>query len=291
MMSGWSTFFLLIFIVIVCLNIYGFIASCCCQRRRGFINYLLCVNCFPFYCIWALWKRRPVRRPVVMPRKKSRPPKYEQMELYPANHLFQIFNCVLSCIFHKSPISCNFTTSLSVNEAICRYAEQPPIKLRDLIDMLKENKFLDLVLNLLNGQNANFFFKILPSGSLREGYGRPLPSTSILGTDYDLMLIPDGIEVAESIEHSSAGSSSNGNPTESESDLQQKPKKLLESSDTCHGKPGKVAPLFVAMSDPNQNPETPTGFVWLKLLDTTMESWNRLCFDRITTNGGKNSNV
>ena len=35
------------------------------------------------------------------------------------------------------------------------------------------------------------------------------------------MLIPNGVEVAESIEDSSA--SSNGNPTESESDLQQKP--------------------------------------------------------------------
>lgn len=179
-----------------------------------------------------------MRRPVVMPRKKSRPPKYEQMELYPANRLFQIFNCVLSCIFHKSPISCNFTTSLSVNEAICRYAEQPPIKLRDLIDMLKENKFLDLVLNLLNGQNANFFFKILPSGSLREGYGRPLPSTSILGTDYDLMLIPDGIEVAESIEDSSAS----GNVLQL--NLSQIYNKNLEDSDNGRRKPGNIALLF-----------------------------------------------
>ena len=289
-MPAWVIFLLLIFTVIVCLNIYGFIGFFCYGRRRWFINWLLCVNCFPIYCIWSLCKSQPVRRLVVMPRKKSRPPKYEQMELYPANRLFRNFNCMLSCIFHNSPIGCNFTKSLSVNEAICRYAEQPPIKLGDLIDRLKENKFLDLVLNLLNGQNANFFFKVLPSGSLREGYGKPLPSTSTLGTDYDLMLIPDGIEVAESIEDSSAGSSGKGNPTESKSDLQQQPKRLIENSGTSRGKPGKVAPLFEAMSDPDQNPETPTGFVWLKLLDTTMESWNRLCFDRITTNGGKNSN-
>ena len=286
-MSGWGILFLIIFIVIVCLDIYGFIAFYYYRRKRSLINYLLCVNCFPFYCVWSLLKKRRL----VMPRKKSRPPKYEQVELYPANRLFRIFNCILSCIFHKSPIGCNFATSLSVNEAICRYAEQPPIKLEDLIDKLKENKFLDLVLNLLNGQNANFFFKVLPSGSLRERYGKPLPSTSILGTDYDLMLIPDGIEVTEIIEDSSAESSGNGNPTESELDLQQKPKKVIESSNTARRKPGNVAPLFEAMSDPNQNPETPTGFVWLKLLNTTMESWNRLCFDRITTNGGKNSNI
>ena len=63
--------------------------------------------------------------------------------------------------------------------------------------------------DFFNEQNANFFFKILPSGSLRKGYGKPLPSTSILGTDYDLTLVPDGIKVAESIEDSSAGSSGN----------------------------------------------------------------------------------
>ena len=38
------------------------------------------------------------------------------------------------------------------------------------------------------------------------------------------------------------------------------------------------------------NPETPTGFLTLKLLDTTIESWNWLCFDEITTNDGTNSN-
>ena len=69
------------------------------------------------------------------------------------------------------------------------------------------------------------------------------------------MLIPDGVEVVESSQINAATS-------------------------------GHVAPLFEAISDPNQNPETPSGFVWLKLLDPTLKNWKNLCFDRITSNGG-----
>ena len=40
-----------------------------------------------------------------------------------------------------------------------------------------------------------FFFSFLLTGSLREGLGKPLPSTSALASDFDIMLIPDGVRV------------------------------------------------------------------------------------------------
>ena len=157
-----------------------------------------------------------------------------------------------------SPISISFTKSLSVKEVVSRYNEQKLITANELHEKLKENEYLNLILNILNGQNSRFFFKILLSGSLPEGYGKPLPSTPVLGSDYDLMLIPDGVEVIE-------GSQMN-----------------MDTS-------GRVAPLFEAISDPNQNPETLNGYVWLKLLDPGLENWKNLRFDRITPNGGKKS--
>lgn len=123
-------------------------------------------------------------------------------------------------------------------------------------EKFKEIEYSNLILNLLHGQNSNFFLKTLLSGSLLEGYGKPLPSTSILVSDYDLMLIPDGVEVIESSQMNMATS-------------------------------GRVAPLLEAISDPNRNPETQNGYVWFKLLDPGLESWRNLCFDRITRNGGK----
>ena len=43
----------------------------------------------------------------------------------------------------------------------------------------------------------DFFFTYLPTGSLREGFGKMLPSTSILATDHDIMLVPDGVTLGE----------------------------------------------------------------------------------------------
>ena len=276
--------------VLIFFNIRGII-RCCCYRRRHKITleYFLCLNfCCLFYVPYLLFSET-----CRLPRKKSRPPKDDQTTIQPANRLFRTFNRILSFVFHYSPIGCHYSNSLSVTEAITRYEEKEPIEFDDLIKRLKENKFLDLVLHLLNGQNANFFFKVLPCGSLRERYGKLLPSTSILGTDYDLMLIPDGIEVAESLQLNNQEKKINI-PTaakdatiiEMASDSKYDPgrqKEILECSrKTC----GDIAPLFEAVSDPNQNPETPTGYVWLKLLNTSMASWNSLCFDRLTAVGG-----
>ena len=159
---------------------------------------------------------------------------------------------------------------------------------------LKENKFLDLILTLLNKKNANFFFKVLPSGSLREGHGKPLPSTSILGADCDLMLIPDGIEVAENLQLSNQEVGTNIQTTvedatiiEIEPDSKDYPGRQRERLESSRKILRDVTPLFEAVSDPTQNPETPNGYVWLKLLNTSIKSWTRLCFDRITTTGGK----
>ena len=225
--------------------------SCCFKKKNASKYFFICFPiAWPFYLIYLLFKKV-----IWMPRKKSRPPKLLETLAKPPNISFRAFNCLLSCLFHMSPITFSFAKSLTAKEVILRYSEQKLMTANELHEKLKEDKFLDLILNLLNGQNCRFFFKILLSGSLRERYGRPLPSTSILGSDYDLMLIPDGVEVVESSQINTSSS-------------------------------GRVAPLFEAISDPNQNPETPNGYVWLKLLDPGLKNWKNLCFDRITSNGG-----
>ena len=224
-----------------------------CRSRRCCFSKLLIVFSpitWPICLTYLL-----LTKVIYMPRKKSRSPKSSEKQVEPTNSFFRVFNCLLSFCFHMSPISFSFTKYLSAKEVILRYNEQKIVTADELHEKLKEDKFLDLILNLLNGQNSRFFFKILLSGSLREGFGKPLPSTSILGSVYDLMLIPDGVEVVESSQINAATS-------------------------------GRVAPLFEAISDPNQNPETPSGYVWLKLLDPTLKNWKNLCFDRITPNGG-----
>ena len=239
-----------VFLFIFTLSTVFVCRSCCSPSNFSYSKYVLCVYCFPFYIVYRYFKKV-----IWMPRKKSRSPKSSEKLVQPANTLFTVLNCILSCCFHMSPISLTFTKCLSIRDAVLRYSEQKPICANELYEQLKEDRFLDLILNLLNGRNSSFFFKILPSGSLREGYGKPLPSTSILGSDYDLMLIPDGIEVVESSQIDTTSS-------------------------------GCVAPLFEAISDPNQNPETPSGYVWLKLRDHALKNWKNLCFDRITPHGG-----
>ena len=238
-----------------------------CRSRRCCFSKLLIVFSpitWPICLTYLL-----LTKVIYMPRKKSRSPKSSEKQVEPTNSFFRVFNCLLSFCFHMSPISFSFTKYLSAKEVILRYNEQKIVTADELHEKLKEDKFLDLILNLLNGLNSRFFFKILLSGSLREGFGKPLPSTSILGSDYDLMLIPDGVEVVESSQINAATSGG-----------------VVESSQINVATSGRVAPLFEAISDPNQNPETPSGYVWLKLLDPTLKNWKNLCFDRITPNGG-----
>lgn len=113
---------------------------------------------------------------------------------------------------------------------------------------------LHLSLGFLNESLPKFYFKVLPSGSIREGLGKPFPSTSILATDYDLMLVPDGIYVYE------------------EHDIQElKTTKQFPAS-------------FIATNDNECNPTTPTGFLWLKLKEKQLKEWKFLCFERLSSN-------
>ena len=51
------------------------------------------------------------------------------------------------------------------------------------------------ILETLYTSYPDFFFTYIPTGSLREGFGKTLPSTSVLATDHDIMLVPDGVTI------------------------------------------------------------------------------------------------
>jgi len=154
---------------------------------------------------------------------------------------------------------------MSIAQAIDRYAEGSYLEELDpenyeathkkewekLLAGIKDNVFLYTIIEHLNRREPKYYFRILPSGSVREGFGHPEPSTSILATDYDLMLVPDGVFVYD---------------------------KYTERED---GFPAS----FTAIDDPNQNPERPKGFLWLQL-EQDLSVWHNLCYERITANGG-----
>ena len=62
--------------------------------------------------------------------------------------------------------------------------------------MLKSNQFMVSILETLYTSYPDFFFSYIPVGSLREGFGKLLPSTSVLATDHDIMLVPDGVTIS-----------------------------------------------------------------------------------------------
>ena len=53
------------------------------------------------------------------------------------------------------------------------------------------------IMEELHTKLPDFFFTFFPSESLREGYAKMLPSTSIVASDYDIMLVPDAISVGK----------------------------------------------------------------------------------------------
>ena len=120
---------------------------------------------------------------------------------------------------------------MTVIEAIKRYVEGPQKDWNDLVGDIKENVYLNFLIEYLNRREPKFYFRILPSGSIREGFGYPVNSTSVLASDYDLMLVPDGVFVYD------------------------------EFTQREDGFPAS----FTAIDDPTQNPERPKGFLWLKL--------------------------
>ena len=157
----------------------------------------------------------------------------------------------MACLKQWGCFRLNFTKDLTVAEAIKRYVEGPQKDWDDLVGDIKEDVYLNFLIEYLNRREPKFYFRILPSGSIREGFGYPVTSTSVLASDYDLMLVPDGIFVYD------------------------------EFTQREDGFPAS----FTAIDDPKKLPEIPKGFLWLKL-EKTIEVWKKLCYERLTADGG-----
>ena len=101
----------------------------------------------------------------------------------------------LSCCLQWGCCILNFTKNMSLVDAVRRYGERPQIQWEDLLKKLQRNPSLAVLMEYMNMVLPRFYFRVLPSGSIRERFGYPLPSTSILASDYDLMFVPDGVYV------------------------------------------------------------------------------------------------
>ena len=51
---------------------------------------------------------------------------------------------------------------------------------------------------------------------------------------------------------------------------------------------GKFPPSFIAIDEPDQNPDRKTGYLWLEQV-TSIKVWDELCYERLTANGGSYS--
>ena len=207
--------------------------------------------------------------------------------------------------YHCTPCNMDFTKKLSLQQVINRYQESdPPESKEQLFEHLSTNDFLGMILSVLNEENAKFFFKILPSGSLREGFGKRLPSTSVLATDYDLMLVPDAIHAQEMVETERISAygknlrTTPGKKKQNEAFVSIMVESDENSDDSNDDRNNAYEqdnvedvldepPLFHIITDPREDPETPSGFLWLKLVNYRMTQWGRLCFPRQYQGQGK----
>ena len=139
-------------------------------------------------------------------------------------------------------------SKLNPNEAIMRYIEEPPLEPEDFTNQVTSNTYIKCILNSFARNLPEYFLSILPSGSLREGLGRILPSTSVLASDFDIMLIPDAALVGHS------------NKTYV----------------------GNEKPLFATV----ESSEIEDGFLWLRLGNEYMLQWKELCIRRQTEGEG-----
>ena len=94
--------------------------------------------------------------------------------------------CQLDCVSRLSP-----------DEAILRYEEDPPPKKEVVLKEITHNPFIFTITTLFALDLPEYFLSILPTGSLREGFGKTLPSTAALASDFDVMLIPDAALAGE----------------------------------------------------------------------------------------------
>ena len=138
--------------------------------------------------------------------------------------------------------------NLNASEAIMRYTEEPPLDSELFIHHLLDDEYIKSILNSFALELPEYFLSILPSGSLREGFGKILPSTSVLASDFDIMLIPDAALAGE------AGKTYRGNEK----------------------------PLFATV----ESKEIEEGFLWLRLENEYMDQWEKLCIRRQTEGRG-----
>ena len=249
----------------------GFLCrSCSSVLKRGINAPTMCllVLLFPFLpFIWfyhlcnrkhksleGRFKENWIDRCCVLRRPGSRTkrPNVIKENLKPDEGFSWYLHSYLACFLQWGCCILKFTEGMSLVDAVRRYEERPQIKWEDLLKQLKNNPYLAVLVEYMNMVLPKFYFRILPSGSIREGFGYPLPSTSILGSDYDLMFVPDGIYVYD------------------------------ETSE----REGKFPASFTAIDDPNQNPERKTGYLWLKLeAENDSETWKNLSYERMTIDG------
>lgn len=230
------------------------------------IGIIIILIMFPFFCICipcCVYKCNQFTRyqNIYYKYKKSNRPNSRRDRLKHISHNLEtsyegclsVVKSIGAWIRIYCPCSFNFTKKITLHDAIGRYEENLPKEIKLFMETLSENLYINFILSYINQKMPKFYLKILPSGSIRERFGYELPSTSILATDCDLMLVPDGIYVYD--------------------------------KDAKHD--SKFPPAFTAIDDPNQNPNTPSGYLWLLLKEHKLKQWKEMCYERLMKNGGK----
>ncbi|XP_066912940.1 cyclic GMP-AMP synthase-like receptor 1 [Clytia hemisphaerica] len=248
---------------------------CCCRGRRGRgkeANCLCLLISLPFlpiiwlYYLYQRYKRTVTRNinlccTVVRPEGNRLYPPVTHTKKKRGNEGFSWFaHSYMACLIQWGWCKLNFTKDIhrdDISVAVQRYGERKPNEWEEMVKQIQENVHLNFLIEYLNRKEPKFYFRILPSGSIREKFGFPVPSTSVLASDYDLMLVPDGIYVYD------ADTETVGDKLESFTTEDIKEKKNPEISEE----------------------KRETGFLWLKLSERAPNVWKKLCFERMTENG------
>lgn len=161
----------------------------------------------------------------------------------PRNCTICWMNIVRFC-YEWSCFRLDCASKLNPNVAILRYEEDPPLEREQFIQEVISNNYIKSILNTFAILLPEYFLSILPSGSLREGFGKILPSTAVLASDFDVMLVPDAAMAGEE----------DGLFADNEK------------------------PLFAVVESTEISP----GFVWLRLENEYLLQWEKLCIRRHT---------
>ena len=158
------------------------------------------------------------------------------------------FMNMLQCFYKRCFFRLDCSSTLSSNEAIMRYIEEPPLDAEKFTNQVTSNTYIKWIVNSFARKLPEYFLSILPTGSLREGFGKILPSTSVLASDFDIMLIPEAVLVGHS-------------------------NKTYD---------GDESPLFATV----ESKEIEEGFLWLRLENEYISQWKDLCIRRQTIGKG-----